>query len=247
MKIKKNKKYIDTILIAIVLISISLGLFYIQCRIFDDLQHTLSLLFANIAFIPMNIFFTAFVIENLIEKRNRHHKMEKLIMIQGVFFSEFGSEVLEKFVKHDEEANLISTVAHINKNWGNKEFKELNTVLNNHNFEVNINNFDLERLSSLINKNKDFLFSIISNPTLMEHEIFSDMTIALFHLKEELQDIYLNKDSVHSDKAHIKEDIRILYRLMSKSWALYMKHLKVEYPTLFVKAMAHNPFYRRTN
>ncbi|MGL5615015.1 MAG: hypothetical protein ACRDD2_02125 [Sarcina sp.] len=243
-KNKKRNKYKENILIGVVLISISLILFYLQCFIFDDLQHTLSLLFTNIAFIPMNIFFTAFVIENLIEKRNTHHKMEKLLMIKGVFFSEFGSELLEKFAKHDESVKKISDEAHINKNWSSQEFKQLNKTLDNHNFEVNIENLDLEKLSILINKKNNFLLSIITNPTLMEHESFSDMTIALFHLKEELQDIYINTDSICCDKEHIKQDIKVLYRLMAKSWASYMKHLKEEYPTLFVKAMTHNPFYK---
>lgn len=241
---KKKKRFKETILIAIILVIISLVLFYIQSQIFNDSSYIVSLIFANIAFIPLNTFFTAFIIENLIEKRNTFHKMEKLVMIKGVFFSEFGSELLQKLVKYDSNAKAISAEAHVNKNWGSKEFKKLNRVMDNHAFESNINKVPLLEISNLINKNKDFLLSIITNPVLMEHEIFSDMTVALFHLKEELQDIYINTDCPCCDDAHLRQDIKNLYRLMAKNWAAYMRHLKEEYPALFVKAMIHNPFNR---
>lgn len=239
---KNKKRFKETTLIAIVLVIVSLILFYIQSRLFNDSSYIVSLIFANIAFIPLNTFFTAFIIENLIEKRNTYHKMEKLIMIKGVFFSEFGSELLEKLIKYDSDSNYISLEAHVNKNWGTKEFKEFNRVIDSHKFESNINRIQLLEISELINKNKDFLLSIITNPVLMEHEIFSDMTVALFHLKEELQDIYINTNYLCCDDAHLRDDIKNLYRLMTKNWAAYMKHLKDAYPALFVKAMIHNPF-----
>lgn len=246
MKNKRRNKDLETLIIAILLIMISVILLYLQCVIFKDAQHTVSLIFTNIAFIPLNVFFTAIVIQTLIEKRNNYHKREKLIMIKGVFFSELGSDLLEKFVKHDSGASVISDQAHVSKNWTNKDFKKLEEVIDEHNFEVDVYNLDLEKFSDLLNKNKEFLFSIITNPSLMEHETFSDMIIALFHLKEELKDIYINLDSSCSDRQHLKEDIRRLYRLMSKTWVVYMKHLKDEYPNLFIKAMVHNPFYKGT-
>lgn len=98
-----NKHKRETILIGIGLIALSLFLHYLHYKTFNDLHHTLIFLFADIAFIPMDVFFTAFVIERLLEKREKNHKREKLIMIKGVFFSEFGADLLEEFSKGDRD------------------------------------------------------------------------------------------------------------------------------------------------
>ena len=56
---KKHKK--ETILIGIGLILLSIFLHYLHYLTFKDLHHTLIFLFADIAFIPMDVFFTDFV------------------------------------------------------------------------------------------------------------------------------------------------------------------------------------------
>lgn len=245
-KVRTKKKYREPIITGIVLLSLSLILFFIQTRVFNDLNKALSLLCSNIAFIPLNVFLTAFVIDTLFERRNKYHKIEKLIMIEGVFFSEFGTELLEKFARHDKNIKVLSDEAHINKNWGPSEFKKFNSVINNHQFDVDINTISLRKVSNIINDNKDFLISIITNPTLMEHELFSEMAVAIFHIREELQDIYVHTEYDTFNREHIKEDFSILYKLMTQTWIIYMKHLQEEYPTLFKKAMIHNPFHKRT-
>ncbi|MGL4874364.1 MAG: hypothetical protein ACRC30_06905, partial [Clostridium sp.] len=115
-KLKKHTK--ETIVIGILLIGLSLFLHFLHYKMFNDLHHTLIFLVADIAFIPMDVFFTAFVIEKLLDKRERAHKFEKLIIIKGVFFSEFGTELLEEFIKCDDDIQKIEGVAQIDKNWG---------------------------------------------------------------------------------------------------------------------------------
>ena len=89
------------------------------------------------------------------------------------------------------------------------------------------------------------IISFIGNPTLMEHEVFSELLMMLFHLIQEFDDRYYNVICNYCDDNHIGEDISICYRELSESWVQYMKHLKNEYPQLFVKAMLHNPFDKR--
>ncbi|MGL5415754.1 MAG: hypothetical protein ACRDAU_08860 [Clostridium sp.] len=245
-KLKKHTK--EIIIIGIVLIGLSLFLHFLHYKIFNDLHHTLIFLVADIAFIPMDVFFTAFVIEKLLDKRERVHRFEKLITIKGVFFSEFGTELLEEFIKCDDNIGVIEEVAHIDKNWGKVEFKHLKEVLRDYKFDVNPEKINVEKISKILNDNKDFIISIITNPTLMEHEEFSDLATSLFYLRDELQDRYFKMECEcgFCDKEHIARKINISYKLMVNGWVLYMKHLKVEYPQLFVKAMLKNPFDRRS-
>ena len=82
----------------------------------------------------------------------------------------------------------------------------------------------------------------------MEHESFSDMAISLFHLRDELQDRYFKMEYECGcyDRQHLAKDIKVSYRLMVNGWVMYMKHLKEEYPQLFVKEMINNPFDNRS-
>lgn len=242
----KYKK--ETFLIGSGLIGLSLILHFFHYLIFKDLHHTLIFLVADIAFVPMDVFFTAFVIEKLLDKRETHHKMEKLIIIKGVFYSELGNSLLDEFVKGDKNIDLIKNDAFIKKSWGKEEFKALEKELDEYSYEVNLENLDIKKISDILNKEKDFLISLITNPTLMEHESFSDMIITLMHLREELLDRYFKMECECNccDKNHIEEDIEDAYRALTYGWVRYMRHLKKEYPKLFLKAMLNNPFDDRS-
>lgn len=241
-----NRHRMETILIGIGLIVLSLFLHYLHYLTFNDLHHTLIFLFADIAFIPMDVFFTAFVIEKLLEKREKNHKREKLIMIKGVFFSEFGADLLEEFSKGDRDIESITKVAIVNKEWEKNDFRELERVIENHEFSVDASKIDLDRVKEILKSKKDMIISFISNPTLMEHEVFSELIMSLFHLLEEFDDRYYNMICGCCDDNHIEKDITICYEQLSGIWVKYMRHLKVEYPQLFIKAMLHNPFDTRT-
>ena len=210
-----NKHKRETIMIGVGLIALSLFLHYLHYLVFRDLHHTLIFLFADIAFIPMEVFFTAFIIEKLLENREKEHRMEKLSMIKGVFFSEFGADLLEEFAKGDD-------------------------------FSVDIKKIDVEKVITILKLKKEMLISFIGNEALMEHEIFSELLMSLFHLLEEFDDRYYNLICNCCDESHIEKDITIAYEQLSRIWVRYMKHLKGDYPQLFLKAMLHNPFDTRS-
>lgn len=237
-----NKYKRETIMIGVGLIALSLFLHYLHYLTFNDLHHTLIFLFADIAFIPMDVFFTAFVIEKLLAKREKAHKMEKLSMIKGVFFSEFGSDLLEEFVKGDKNIENIAKVAIVNKDWGKDDFKELEKTIDNHDFSVDISKIDVDKVINILKLKKEMLISFIGNEALMEHEIFSELLMSLFHLLEEFNDRYYNLICDCCDGSHLEKDISVAYEQISKIWVRYMKHLKGDYPQLFIKAMLHNPF-----
>ena len=105
----KQKK--EFLMIGIGLIGLSLVLHYVHYLIFQDLHHTLIFLFADIAFIPMEVFFTTLVIDKLLEKREKEHLRDKLSMLIGVFFSELGTDILNTFVYADDNTEIIAKEA----------------------------------------------------------------------------------------------------------------------------------------
>jgi hypothetical protein len=82
----------------------------------------------------------------------------------------------------------------------------------------------------------------LENPVLLEHESFTELLRAVFHLTEELAVREDLQKLPHTDYAHLAGDITRSYVLLVHEWLDYMKHLKDNYPYLFSLAMRTNPF-----
>ena len=239
---KKRRK--ETFIIGGALIALSLLLHYGHYLIFNDLHHTLIFLFADIAFIPMEVFFTTLVLDKFLEKRQNQHLFEKLNMIIGVFYTEVGTRLLHEFAESDDDIEDLKENAIVNLNCNETTFKQLEKIVENHKYEVNMGKVDLNSLRNLLDKEKDLLINLITNPTLLEHEEFTEMMMSIMHLREEL-DSRCSEHMEDYEINHISADISKAYGYLAKEWVRYMKYLKDNYPQLFIKAVISNPFDRR--
>ncbi|HUU31115.1 MAG TPA: hypothetical protein VMY69_03350, partial [Phycisphaerae bacterium] len=101
---------------------------------------------------------------------------------------------------------------------------------------------NLVALRDFLVSKRPFLLALLENPNLLEHEGFTDMLWAVFHLTEELarrRDLAAGPDS---DREHLAGDIRRAYGRVLAEWLLYLAHLKRDYPYLFSLAVRTNPF-----
>ncbi|MCE5275726.1 MAG: two pore domain potassium channel family protein, partial [Deltaproteobacteria bacterium] len=89
---------------------------------------------------------------------------------------------------------------------------------------------------------RDFLLILMGNPNLMEHELFTELLRAVFHLAEELKLRNTISDLPATDRRHIAGDINRVYGLLVREWISYVKHLKNNFPYMFSLAMRTNPF-----
>ena len=158
----KQKK--EFLMIGIGLIGLSLVLHYVHYLIFQDLHHTLIFLFADIAFIPMEVFFTTLVIDKLLEKREKEHLRDKLSMLIGVFFSELGTDILNTFVYADDNTEIIAKEALVTKEWNKNEFKNLEKLVDEYEYDIDIKKVDLIALEKKLNAQKDLVINLITNP-----------------------------------------------------------------------------------
>lgn len=83
---------------------------------------------------------------------------------------------------------------------------------------------------------------LLENPNLLEHESFTELLRAVFHLTEELAHRKKIKQLSLSDNEHIGKDIKRVYGILVIQWLHYMQHLKENFPYLFSLAMRTNPF-----
>jgi hypothetical protein len=240
-----KKKTKETIFIGIGLISLSLILHYIHYFIFKDAHHTLLFLVGDIAFIPMDVFFTTLVLDRLLEIREKQNLFQKLNMIVGIFYTELGTKLLTHITVGDNDISDLIQDSCIKKSLEALPFEKLNKDILNHNYNLDISKLDLNFLQSLLDENRDLLITLITNESLLDHETFTEMIMSLMHLKEELNSRY-SDDIEEYEVEHIQKDIEIAYKYLTIEWFEYMKYVSNNYPTLFLKALINNPFDRRS-
>jgi len=94
---------------------------------------------------------------------------------------------------------------------------------------------------------RDFLVRLLENPNLLEHESFTDLLWAAFHLTEELDARGGFHGLPDTDRQHLAGDVKRVYSQLALQWLAYMEHLKTDYPYLFSLALRMNPFDPNTS
>ena len=186
--------------------------------------------------------------EIIILKREAQGRARKVNMVLGVFFSEVGYKLLELFSSNDQTIDEIRNSLSVNSDWTGSHFIAAQKVAREHKFKVEIKGcFDLEGLATFLHGRRGFLVDLLENPVLLEHEDFSELLLAVFHLLEELSsrdDLTLLPDS---DLQHLSGDIERAYKKIVAQWLFYLGHLKGQYPYLFSLAIRRNPFNPAAN
>ncbi|MFC1539085.1 hypothetical protein ACFL6H_06665, partial [Candidatus Latescibacterota bacterium] len=114
--------------------------------------------------------------------------------------------------------------------------------LNTFHFDINITKGNLDSLRTFFTEKRDFILLLLQNPSLLEHDTFTDLLWAITHLNDELACRDHCVEILDSDLKHLAGDMRRAYVLLLQEWLEYMNHLRVNYPYLFSLAIRMNPF-----
>ena len=114
--------------------------------------------------------------------------------------------------------------------------------LGEYDYNVHSEKASLENLRHFLIGKRGFLLGLLENPNLLEHESFTDLLWAVFHLTEELASRADVRRLRATDYKHLSGDIKRAYIHLISEWVAYMRHLKVDYPYLFSLAVRTNPF-----
>jgi hypothetical protein len=188
------------------------------------------------------IFGFALIIHRMLRVREQRAMLRKLNMVIGSFFSEVGLTLMGIFVAYDPDSDALAGELRVTQEWSRGAFLAVGNRVKAHNFIVNPERLELERLREFLKKKRGFLLNLIENPNLLEHESFTDLMWAVFHLAEELSYRGDVKTTSPTDFDHLSGDIRRTYSRIVLEWLHYMEHLKEDYPYLFSLAMRTNPF-----
>jgi hypothetical protein len=236
----KHRQWLSIFAIALVLLSLSL--FTLHYLIFQDIHHILIYTVHDFAFLPIEVLLVTIVIHSLLERQNLQHKLEKLNVVIGTFYSGVGNQLLKEFVRYDKNVDLKKNDLMVSSSWTAADFKMHRKNAAKFVYDIDITRVNIEELYSILLKHEDFLLRILENPVMLEHESFTDVLRAVFHLTEEMKNRNDLSNLPDTDRAHLSGDIKRAYSLLTLSWLDYMQYLHDEYPYLFSLAMRLNPF-----
>jgi hypothetical protein len=196
----------------------------------------------DFGFLFLDVLLVILFIERLLNRREKKAILQKLNMVIGAFFSEVGLRLLKQLWDFVENAQELEKEMEIKPNWTGKEFKKAQTAAENFNYKIKL---DIEKLSELrdfLTSKRTFLLRLLENPNLLEHEKFTDLLRAVFHLAEELE-FREEKllDLPQSDYKHLEGDLRRAYCQITCRWIDYTLYLRESYPFLYSLAARVNP------
>ena len=230
------------ILLGLSLIALSTLVYFIHYFIFRDAHHIFLYLIGDIAFVFLEVLLVTLVLHQLLRYREKKAMLNKLNMVIGAFFSEVGRELLINFFDFDTKSFEITQKLVITNESFEKEFLEIYKSIKNHTYNIDSKRGDLENIKNFLKEKRQFLLNLLENPNLLEHESFTNLLWAVFHLTEELTYRKDLERLPETDYQHLAGDIKRAYHLLILEWLNYMKHLKADYPYLFSLAVRTNPF-----
>ena len=230
------------VILGAALISLSAILYYIHYTIFRDAHHIFIYLLGDIAFVPIEVLLVTLIIHRLLHQREKRILMQKLNMVIGAFFSEVGTGLLGCLSNFDNSSLKDNKYLLVSGNWSGKDFSAAIRFADNLDPEVDSRKGNLKDLRELLEEKKAFMLRLLENQNLLEHDSFSDLLWAVFHLSEELTARSDLSELPDKDCEHLSGDIKRAYTHLIREWLRYMKHLKNDYPYLFSLAVRVNPF-----
>lgn len=230
------------VVLGLILIGLSVIVYLAHYAVFRDAHHIFTFLIGDIGFVFIEVLMVTLIIHNLLNHREKRAMFKKLNMVIGAFFSEAGTELLKKIAPLDNDTDQNKEKLVIGADWSKKDFEETYKYFGDYDYSLDIKKADLPSMKTFLIEKRSFLLNLLENPNLLEHESFTDLLWAVFHLTEELEHRNSLDKLMDNDLIHINGDIKRAYKLLVLQWLSYIQHLKKDYPYLFSLARRTNPF-----
>jgi voltage-gated potassium channel len=182
------------------------------------------------------------VAQRLLQRRQQALNKHRMSMLVGVFFTEAGNDLLRLFSRFDPEIKGVRKDFMVTAEWTPEKFGDLKKRLGKHAHKIDPTNFNLEQTFDFLRAKGDLLIRQLENSDMIENESFTGLLWATVHLRDELAARHDLKNLPTEDVAHIANDAKRAYSLLTLQWIDYLQFLKLKYPFLFSLALRTNPF-----
>ncbi len=236
------KKLNSAAAITILLVIFSMLIFVIQIIIFKTPRDTGFYFMQDMGFLPLQVAIVTVIIGRILNDREKRERLKKTNMMLGSFFSEIGNEMLLRLSAMKTNSGEFKKELEIKESWSSRDFRKAAAAIEGHDLSLFCTAEDFQSLKEFLSEKRSFMLLMLTNPNLHEHESFTDLLWAVFHLADELS----ARDGFYglpeSDTAHLNNDAKRAYDAILSVWVIYMGHLKTNYPYLFSLEMRRNPF-----
>ena len=219
----------------------SLVLYLIDYYLFPRAEEIGFSFMSNVAFLPVYVLLVTLMVERVLREREREVMLQKMNMVIGLFFSEIGNRLLRDLLGFLPDGSAVSQQLRPTPHWTDSEFKAARSCLDGTRIRLDSRAGDLDSLKEFLSGQKGVMLSLMENPNLLEHEAFTDLLWAVFHLIEELQARHSLQGLPESDLVHLSGDLERVLNHLLQQWLSYMAHLRIEYPYLYSLAVRMNP------
>lgn len=236
------KKIDWKISLAIILIAVSILIFLLNYLIFHNTEEELFLLVEELGFIPIEVLVVTLIIDQLLQKRERRARLDKMNMVIGAFFSDTGANLLKLIISFDKNVDSIRSKLNISSDWKDSDFAIAKSSFERHSSLISCSASDFNETKNFLLSKRDFILRLLENQNLLEHESFTELLWAVSHATEELEARTDLRNLTKADISHLENDINRAYLIIVLEWLDYMKHLKSKYPYLYSLSVRTNPF-----
>ena len=229
-------------LVILLLVLLSAAVYAVQFALFHDLRDTAFYMLQDWAFLPVQVALVTIIAGRIVSQREKESRVEKTRMLASTFYSELGGDLLQTLKPLTREPEAIAPLLRIESGWTPREFARAAEAVKALQPAVCCTPETLMQVRALLTERRASLLIIASNPALLEHESFTDMLWAVFHLSDELAlrgDLNLLSQA---DLSHLNSDVQRVLTQTLANWLCHMDHLHAEYPYLFQLELYRNPF-----
>ena len=235
----------DKLVLMIMLIVASAAVYGIQYIIFKRSDETLFYLLQDLAFVPVQVLVVTLVINRFLSLSEKRKKVKKVNVIISTFFSETGTTLLAEIGKFNRENAALCEVLKIQELKREKPTLIGKRTQKTYPYDFYADPAKLSDLAIVMEDYKAHLLNMLENSSLLEHDSFTDMLWAVFHVADELKIRGPFNVLETNDIDHLSNDLRRAYEALVTEWIQYILYLKAEYPFLYVAALLKNPMQVR--
>lgn len=233
--------------VGILLIFLTITFHYMHYLIFRDAHHVFIYMIGDIAFLPLEVLLVTFVIERLLHDREKKSLLKKMNMLIGVFYSEVGTGLMRHFSSFVKDLSCMGNDLLIKTSWSDRDFASAKQNISCAEPGIEAGRGRLKEMKTFLEEKRPFLLTLLANPNMLEHDSFTNLLWAVFHLSEELSAREDLEGLPASDYEHLSGDIKRVYTQLFSEWLAYMQHLKKNYPYLYSLATRTNPMNPEAN
>jgi hypothetical protein len=230
---KKPSLFRDNIKLIALFFLFSVVFLIAQLLIFKRTSDTFFYIFQDMIFLPINAIIVSFILGNMIRENEKKERKSKTIILINEFYAESGEDIIIYLNKFIVNLNDVANCIDIKTDWAIADFSKVANKVSDLKVKFNITDEDLDSLYIKLLSKKLNILRLFENQSILEHDQFTEMLWAVYHLFEELRNRNNMPDINEKDIEHIKIDLRRAYITLVKEWILYMQNLKFSYPYLF--------------